>query len=109
MPIEINGQPGNSQVQNQQRSQQTDNNTVRPPASEEQANSSNNRGSDTVSLTDGAARLQSIQARLANVPIVDSQRVDNIRQALNEGGYQIDTNAIADRLLAFESSLFSTK
>jgi negative regulator of flagellin synthesis FlgM len=108
MPIEINGQPGNSQVQNQQRSEQTGNNATRASVSDEQTGN-NNRGSDTVSLTDSAARLQSIQARLANVPIVDSQRVDNIRQALNEGGYQIDTNAIADRLLAFETSLFSAK
>lgn len=109
MPIEINGQPGNGQVQNQQRNEQTGNSAVRPAASEEQTNSNNTRGSDSVSLTDSAARLQSIQARLANVPIVDSQRVDNIRQALNDGGYQIDSNTIADRLLAFESSLFSAK
>ena len=106
MAIEINNQSGSNQVLNQQRSQQGADNVVRPAVTGEQTPASTGRGADTVSLTDTAAQLQSIEARLAEVPVVDSQRVDSIRQALNDGAYEINAGSIADKLLAFESSLY---
>lgn len=106
MTIEINGQAGNKHVQNQPTSAQLSKDTRKPAANEDKATTSNGRGADTVSLTDTAERLQSIEAKLQNTPVVDKQRVDSIRQALNEGAYQIDASKIADKLLAFESSLY---
>lgn len=60
---------------------------------------------DTVSLTDSAALLQKIEAVLADVPVVDTQRVENIRKALANGTYEIDATRVAEKLLSFENRL----
>jgi negative regulator of flagellin synthesis FlgM len=106
MTIEINGQAGNKHVQNQPTGVQLNKDTGKPTGNDDKATTTHSRGADTVSLTDTAERLQSIEAKLQNTPVVDKHKVDSIRQALNEGSYQIDANKIADKLLAFESSLY---
>lgn len=60
--------------------------------------------SDSVSLTDTAARLRSLEASLAELPEVDSERVAAIQQAIEDGSYQINAESIADKLLNFEAS-----
>jgi len=45
------------------------------------------------------AQLANIEASLANVPVVDSQRVDEIKQAISEGHFKVNPELIADRLL----------
>lgn len=106
MTIEINGQSGNNNVQSQSRSGQVTKDINQPTSNGEKSALANNRGTDTVSLTDTAARLQKIEAKLVDTPVVDKQRVDSIRQALNDGSYQVNASSIADKLLAFESSLY---
>jgi negative regulator of flagellin synthesis FlgM len=61
--------------------------------------------SDSVSLTDAAARLRRLEAALADHPVVDKQRVADIRQALADGSYQTDPERVADKLLALERDL----
>ena len=39
------------------------------------------------------------EAAMAGTPVVDQARVDEIRQAISEGRFQVDTNRIADGLL----------
>ena len=62
-------------------------------------------GSDVVSLTDLASRLQSLTQSVADVPVVDSKRVDQFRQAITDGSYQVDPEAVADKLANFEAML----
>lgn len=59
---------------------------------------------DTVSLTSGAQLLERLEKSLAALPAVDSQRVDEIRQAIENGDYEIDPQAIADAMLRMERS-----
>ena len=56
-------------------------------------------GNVDVQLSDLAARLQTIQGELASGEVVDAARVAEIRQAIAEGRFQINPDAIADRLL----------
>jgi negative regulator of flagellin synthesis FlgM len=63
---------------------------------------------NVVQLTDLAARLQDLAAAVADVPVVDPARVDALRQAVANGNYQVDTEAVADKLIALES-LLSTR
>lgn len=60
--------------------------------------------SDSVSLTDTAARLRKLESSLAQMPEVDSERVASIKQAIADGSYQVDAGNIADKLLNFEAS-----
>ncbi|MCC7485352.1 MAG: flagellar biosynthesis anti-sigma factor FlgM [Burkholderiales bacterium] len=52
-----------------------------------------------VRLSDLAARLQAIEGRMAGSEVVDAAKVAEIRQAIAEGRFQINAEAIADRLL----------
>jgi negative regulator of flagellin synthesis FlgM len=60
---------------------------------------------DTVSITEAAASLSTLIETLAQVPVVDKARVDEVKAALAEGTFQIDTGRIAQRLLRLEKVL----
>lgn len=62
-------------------------------------------GADTVNISASAADLQAMEARLAELPEVDSGRVEELRNQIANGEYNIDSQRVADRILAFESDL----
>lgn len=62
-------------------------------------------GGDQVSLTDSARLLQKLGESVADTPVVDSQKVDSIKQAIADGSYQIDAGSIADKLLEIDRDL----
>lgn len=55
-----------------------------------------------VKLSAQAQQLQAVEERLRELPVVDSERVAQIRQAISDGSYQVDSGRIADKLLALE-------
>jgi negative regulator of flagellin synthesis FlgM len=61
--------------------------------------------SSQVQLTDTAANLKQIEARIADLPDVDRARVDAVRKRVEAGAYQVNAGRLADRLLAFERDL----
>lgn len=60
---------------------------------------------DTVSLTDTATQLQSLQQTLSEVPEVDSGKVEAIQAAIADGSYSVDVNELAQNLIEFEQQL----
>jgi negative regulator of flagellin synthesis FlgM len=60
---------------------------------------------NVVQLTDLAARLQDLAQAVADVPVVDPARVNALRQAVASGNYQVDAEAVADKLIAMEGLL----
>ena len=63
------------------------------------------RQGDWVTLTDTVSKLRDIGQRLVHEPVVDTQRVERIKQQLTDGTYKIDAAQIADKLLAHEQLL----
>jgi len=59
---------------------------------------------DTVTLTDTAAQLQKLEAAIANLPIVDTARVEDVKQAINDGRFQIYPQRVAEKLISFEKA-----
>ena len=57
---------------------------------------------DSVKLTDSARALQ--QASSTDSP-VDTARVEQIKKSLAAGTYQVDPNAIADRLVSMNNQI----
>jgi negative regulator of flagellin synthesis FlgM len=55
--------------------------------------------SDTVSLTNAAEQIQSLQQVIADVPVVDSERVASLKAAIADGSYSIDADQLAQNLL----------
>jgi len=54
---------------------------------------------DSVNITSTTARLQALEAALADVEPQDLDKVDEIRRAIAEGRFQVDEDAVADGLI----------
>lgn len=61
--------------------------------------------SDTVSLTNTATQLQSIQHALVDVSVINTDKVEELRAAIADGTYNIDVNELAQNLIDFEQEL----
>lgn len=55
---------------------------------------------DTVEINSVAAQLVQLERMLGDVGIVDSARVEAIKQAIAEGRFRVDSEVVADKLLA---------
>ncbi|WP_045727463.1 flagellar biosynthesis anti-sigma factor FlgM [Xanthomonas sp. GPE 39] len=60
---------------------------------------------DSLRLTGEASGLQNIQRKLAAAPAVDTQRVEAVRSALQNGSYKINPEAIASRMIDMDRQL----
>ncbi len=66
---------------------------------------------DTVSLSDNAVQLGKLDnvAVAISAPVVDAKRVEQIKQAIENGTYEVNAEKIADRVTQFESILKSER
>jgi len=60
---------------------------------------------DRVELSGGAQALRSAASAAADLPAVDSARVDSIRRAISEGRYHVDPVRLAQKFQEFEDDL----
>lgn len=102
MSIEINGPHGRPSVDLAQARKATE---ERDQAAASPTPTSSNTGSDKLSLTDEAAQLKALEAEIAELPVVNTQRVQEIQRSLATGSFQIDPASVADKLLRFEAGM----
>ena len=69
------------------------------------AGSSSSTGADQLNLSSQAAQLQALEAEIANLPVVDTHRVQDVQQTLATGSYEIQPARVADKVLTFEAGL----
>jgi len=60
---------------------------------------------DQVSLTAQASQLQALENQISALPVIDTQRVTEVQQALATGSFQVDPARVADKMLSFEVGL----
>jgi negative regulator of flagellin synthesis FlgM len=60
---------------------------------------------DAVSISSQASDLQALETRIKALPDTDSARVSEIKDKISTGEYQIDSQRVADKILAFEKAL----
>ena len=73
------------------------------------ANASGSGGSDRVQLSPLSAQLQAIESSMADTPVVDSARVAEIRNAIAEGRFKVNPDAVADHLLQTARELLRSR
>ena len=64
---------------------------------------------NNVHLSPNVAKLQHIDSNSASGSIVNSARVQEIKQAISEGNFQINPEVVADRLLETVKELIHSK
>ena len=55
---------------------------------------------DSVQLSPLATQMKRAESAISNSPDIDQKRVDEIRQAITEGRFKIDSSRIADGLIS---------
>lgn len=73
------------------------------------AESGKSTTADTVSLSDNAVQLGKLENSAVAAPVVDTKRVEQVKQAISNGTYEVDAAKVADKLMQFESILKSEK
>lgn len=63
------------------------------------------RGDDTVQITGGAMKMQSLEKSLSGSSSFDAKRVAEVRQQIADGSYRINPERIASRMLDSEALL----
>ena len=104
MPIEISGQTTNQLTSTKEG---TTLHVVKDDSASAKSQQKTGDSStlDTVSLTDSAALLVKMEKAVQDAPVVDTQRVEDIRKAIANGSFEIDSARVAEKLLSFESRL----
>ena len=55
--------------------------------------------SDNVELTARSALMQSLESALAKLPDTDAGKIEEIRQAIAEGRFQVNEEVVAEKLI----------
>ena len=60
---------------------------------------------DQVDITNTAQKVDELIAGLDSEPVIDRQKVEAVKSALQEGRYQINSAIVADRLIEIDELL----
>lgn len=78
--------------------------TAKPSGSKSSATSND---STSVHLGSTTAQLRSMESAIASTPIVDAKKVAEIKQAITEGRFQVNSGVVADKLITTVRELIS--
>lgn len=85
---------------NVDKSQATDTASRAKEAKEEKNQITNTQSGSTVEISDNARLMKQANEIVAKTPNVRWDKVEELKQKIRSGTYQVDAGAIADKLLA---------
>lgn len=62
----------------------------------------------SVNLGTTSAQLRSMESSVANTPLVNASKVAEIKQAISEGRFQVNSSVVADSLIRSVTDLISS-
>ena len=105
MTISINNDANNAQITNAAQGKKTspasdNNNTV-------SIDSKQGNASDQITLTNSGKLIQQLEQQLQDIPVVDLEKVTQIRENINSGNHDISSARIAQKFTQYENLLSS--
>ena len=100
--VESTGSVNKANIGTQQRVNRNDGNNVSAPTSTTEASSSS---VDSVALTQDAHDAIKAAELFNEVPAVDEKKIAEIKKALSEGNYPLDSQLTAENMMALENLL----
>ena len=85
------------------RSQEAGSATQAAPAKTPEQTVASAPSGESVHLSQEAQQLQKISDSLRDQPVVDKNRVAELKQAIADGSYKVDSNQVASKLLNMEA------
>ncbi len=62
--------------------------------------SNNSKPKDSMSISNKAKQVSGIEKKLAEIPDIRQDKVDSIKNAIENGEYHVDSKAIAKKILS---------
>jgi len=62
---------------------------------------------DTVTLTPQANQLQGVESAISAQSVIDGERVQSLKSAIDAGAYEINALRVAEKFIQFENNLRS--
>lgn len=101
MSIEISGKPTSSFLSSLSTPERKD--------VKDETGTSKNLGSstltDTVNVTSMAKKINELVKKISSEPIVDTHRINSIRNDIEHGSYVVNTSRVAEKFFRFEFAL----
>jgi negative regulator of flagellin synthesis FlgM len=105
MAIQINGNNGRPPPEAAEASKSQATAPTKNQARTAATGNGGTSGADQLKLSSQAAQLQALEAEIANLPVVDVHRVEDVQRTLATGNYEIQPARVADKVLSFEAGL----
>lgn len=87
--------------------------TAVQPGRNDSTNQQNETGrpshTDTVTMTEAAQTLSKASQVIAEIPVVDRQRVDNVLDRLTKDRFAPDYQQLADKLMEYENTIHGSQ
>lgn len=106
MPIDINNISNNT-TQTKRTNEQKHVKIIHSDSTDGAKHSTQNSAAqDSVNLTDSAMRLQALEEKINRLPIIDTHKVEQIKNSISDGTFEFNSQRIAEKMLKFEKELF---
>ncbi len=60
---------------------------------------------DSVSLTGSSQQIRALEAQVARLPIIDTQKVEYIKNSISDGTFEFNASKIAEKFISYEKEL----
>ena len=105
MAIDLSGlgaTPGRSRVSEQQTTTPRQGPESTSGTSQQSSTSAAQSTGETVKISEAAQAFRNAEAQLPSQPDVNTDRVAQLRAAIEDGSYSVNTERVADRMMQFE-------
>lgn len=102
-PVGAAGSGGANRSSGSTSSERTGNTANGSPTDADSLTSAPSSSGENVQLSPEAQQLQQVSEKLRDMPSVDNDRIAQLRQAIADGSYKVNSQQLASRIIAFES------